>query len=1050
MATNSMNLENSLVLHQWLLDLFGYKNFEDLASQLSDPRFEGVTEDNITRFHGVLKALLPQGGMLTGDILLAYDENILRHWSHITKRRNRTGHRLQLKYFQYLALLFTEIYLDNYFRDADGLMQTLNERVKAFNDGKNKDEKLTPYTEQQMNKLAFWQATGSGKTLIMHVNLLQFWHYQEKYNRQRDINRVILITPNAGLSQQHLNEFQLSGLPAEIFDKETRMMFAGQMIEIMHIDRLQNEMGPTTVDVDAFENNNLVFVDEGHRGAGGDVVKRRRDQLSVRGFAFEYSATFVQAINAVKGKEKQTELIDEYAKNIIFDYSYRFFYRDGYGKDYHILNLENDEQEDMRILYLTACLLGFYQQLRIYHDHKREYKPFLIERPLWVFVGGKVTAVYTRNKQKVSDVLDVALFLSDFVGNRRDAEARIETLLTGSTELRDARGNEIFNNSFNYIGSQSPETLYDDILQLVFNAPSSGAIHVEDLKGVDGEIGLSVGENDYFAVINVGDTSKLRGLFEDFDEFVVRQKEFTESLFENLQNEQSPINLLIGSKKFTEGWNSWRVSTMGLMNVGRGEGSEIIQLFGRGVRLKGYQFGLKRSRRLEGTDVPKHIEELETLNIFGVRANYMRQFKEYLEEEGLPANERRIEFVLPVIKNLGTKKLRIVRVKEDIDFKRDGEKPQLDLPPDHLKRYPVTVDWYPKIQATASQGVAIDNSAGKKFETKLNTQQLAFMDMDALYYDLLQFKNERGWHNLYIPRGVVDQLLDPDSSADWYRLFIPRTVLDFKGFEQVRVWQDIALTLLKKYCDKYYRYRQSEFESPHLEYQELLPDDPNFIEEYRFLIEESQEAIINKLREIKQQIETGQLKEAEIGSMFRAIQFGNHLYEPLIYLKSKQVEISPVALNEGERDFVMHLKEYFEERTPFFKDKELYLLRNLSRGKGIGFFEAGNFYPDFILWLLVDDKQYVTFVDPKGIRNLRGFNDDKIQFYKSIKDLEDRLGDVDVILNSFIISNTPFPQVDWWEEDAELADFESRNVLFQSSNRRYISKMVKKILVTVE
>ena len=48
----------------------------------------------------------------------------------------------------------------------------------------------------------------------------------------------------------------------------------------------------------------------------------------------------------------------------------------------------------------------------------------------------------------------------------------------------------------------------------------------------------------------------------------------------------SSINILIGSKKFSEGWNCWRVSTMGLMNIGQSEGSEIIQLFGRGVRLK--------------------------------------------------------------------------------------------------------------------------------------------------------------------------------------------------------------------------------------------------------------------------------------------------------------------------------------------------------------------------------------------------------------------------------------------------------------------------------
>lgn len=39
---------------------------------------------------------------------------------------------------------------------------------------------------------------------------------------------------------------------------------------------------------------------------------------------------------------------------------------------------------------------------------------------------------------------------------------------------------------------------------------------------------------------------------------------------------------------------------MGLMNVGRTEGSEIIQLFGRGVRLKGHGSSLKRSTRLEG------------------------------------------------------------------------------------------------------------------------------------------------------------------------------------------------------------------------------------------------------------------------------------------------------------------------------------------------------------------------------------------------------------------------------------------------------------------
>src|SRR3546814_4454780 len=93
---------------------------------------------------------------------------------------------------------------------------------------------------------------------------------------------------------------------------------------------------------------------------------------------------------------------------------------------------------------------------------------------------------------------------------------------------------------------------------------------------------------------------------------------------------------------------SWRVSTMGLMNVGQTEGSQIIQLFGRGVRLKGYGSSLKRSGKTELPDDmtrPKDIGVLETLSIFGLRADYMAQFRDFLEEEGLPTNDDRDVFL---------------------------------------------------------------------------------------------------------------------------------------------------------------------------------------------------------------------------------------------------------------------------------------------------------------------------------------------------------------------------------------------------------------------
>lgn len=52
-------------------------------------------------------------------------------------------------------------------------------------------------------------ATGSGKTLIMHINYWQILKYSDK-----PWDNIILITPNEGLSKQHYDELKLSGIPA--------------------------------------------------------------------------------------------------------------------------------------------------------------------------------------------------------------------------------------------------------------------------------------------------------------------------------------------------------------------------------------------------------------------------------------------------------------------------------------------------------------------------------------------------------------------------------------------------------------------------------------------------------------------------------------------------------------------------------------------------------------------------------------------------------------------------------------------------------------------
>ena len=102
-----------------------------------------------------------------------------------------------------------------------------------------------------------------------------------------------------------------------------RSLFAGKTIEIIDIHKLREDMGAKTVAIDAFEGNNLVLVDEGHRGASSSVEgvwMNARSRLCEQGFSFEYSATFGQAVKGRGTLEKQ------YAKCILFDYSYRYFY----------------------------------------------------------------------------------------------------------------------------------------------------------------------------------------------------------------------------------------------------------------------------------------------------------------------------------------------------------------------------------------------------------------------------------------------------------------------------------------------------------------------------------------------------------------------------------------------------------------------------------------------------------------------------------------------------------------------------------------------------
>ena len=203
---------------------------------------------------------------------------------------------------------------------------------------------------------------------------------------------------------------------------------------------------------------------------------------------------------------------------------------------------------------------------------------------------------------------------------------------------------------------------------------------------------------------------------------------------------------------------------------------QIIQLFGRGVRLKGYEWSLKRSGHIHAATRPTFIDEMETLNVFGIEADFMEKFRDFLKEEGLPGNEQRQVFTVPlnVTYNFGKQlKMSAAQAKTDdgreYDFKQDGPVPTLGEVPDYLTQNPVRlrlVSAYP-IDSVTGNGQSVEKekaviSSGASLPTGLRCAVFRVGEVQART-QLVQSKHHEGQR--------CTQLL---SDPTWYTLYLPQ------------------------------------------------------------------------------------------------------------------------------------------------------------------------------------------------------------------------------------------------------------------------------------
>ena len=215
--------------------------------------------------------------------------------------------------------------MDRLFNHGKSLRADLNRFVRDRNSKRGVLAPRDPkFTDEDLTKLAFWMATGSGKTILMHFHYRQFLHYNKK-----PLDNILLVTPDESLSQQHLENMEAAGIPCARFSLEDSGLeaVAKNTVRVIEITKLveQKKGSGVSVPVEAFEGNNLIFVDEGHRGASSEANKwlGYRAKLAETGFTFEYSATFGQAMTAARDEA----MTQEYGKAILFDYSLQVFLR---------------------------------------------------------------------------------------------------------------------------------------------------------------------------------------------------------------------------------------------------------------------------------------------------------------------------------------------------------------------------------------------------------------------------------------------------------------------------------------------------------------------------------------------------------------------------------------------------------------------------------------------------------------------------------------------------------------------------------------------------
>lgn len=834
-----------------------------------------------------------------------------------------------------------------------------------------------PY-EQFINRMAFWMATGSGKTLVI-VKLIELLHELMRRG-EMPANDILILAHRDDLLEQlqaHVDEFNSFGdltirlhelrdysevkrAQPNIFSATERNIF------FYRSDNLSDEQKEKIIDFRSYDNNGgwYILLDEAHKGDREDSKRQHiYSILSRNGFLFNFSATFTDPRDIIC---------------TAFNFNLSEFIRKGFGKHIYIFSQETvafkrksdyTESEKQKIVLKALIMLSL---IRKVEKQVRAVDASLYHRPLLMTL---VNSVNTKEA-------DLKLFFRELV---RIGKGQIKDTqwLSAKEELRKelaARPAYLYEPDWQVRMDDTmlANLTQDDLLQEVFNAAAIGEIEVlirpSDRKEIAFKLKTS---EEAFALIRIGDISEW--LTRELSGYEINTHFNDESFFERLNHPSSDINILLGSRSFYEGWDSNRPNVIMYINIGTGLDAKkfILQSVGRGVRIEPLPNQRKRFRALYASGTLSEADE----SIF-----------HQVKGDTLPLES---EFIF------GTNRDALETVISELDQEDKqigGQQISLDVNEERVAGKLLLVPVYRQQASPLSQKRNL-----AKFS--LSEQNLALLEsyLDYLHDDRLLLAQHDA-------RPDQIHALRESMSAPRERF---RT--DGPSYKNMGVLMHQVIQFMSLHGKEFNKFKPLEDEINHFRHVRVLLEEVDFIRfEKQLLAFHTQP---KKISDLKAQFAAGQMSLDDL--MAQTQQLGNleqftHLGQTVLFKRITQHYYLPMLISEDEKlDYIRTIIKVRSE-VDFLKKLELYLGEPENRFKRFDWWlfsridetydavtvpyynpfenKVSNFKPDFIFWLQKGEDYHIIFVDPKGtsrteyehkvdgFRNLFEMNEEPVDF----------------------------------------------------------------------